>query len=255
MELIHYWRVVRRWSWLVILCPLIGALAAGLITLQLPNVYEAQVLLLVRPAQPLSGGPNVSVVTSDTILHTYATLMTDQPRAQQVIDDLGLKTDPTSLLREVTVTPVTGTLLLKVAVRDTNPARAKSIADTLVPDFLNHMKDLQKSDQKTAAEATLNPADILLQEAPAIVPPEPVSPRPLLNIALGLLSGLALGLGLAFLLDYLDQSVRSDEILRERVGLAPLGHISYVVAKPDKRGELVTLAGDSPVGEAYKALR
>src|SRR5205807_4911255 len=104
-------------------------------------------------------------------------------------------------------------------------------------------------------EATLNPADILLQEAPAIVPPAPVSPRPLLNIALGLLAGLALGLGLAFLLDYMDQSVRSDEILRERIGLAPLGHISYVVAKPDKRGELVTLAGDSPVGEAYKALR
>src|SRR5438094_7161396 len=255
MELIRYWRVVRRWAWLVILCPLIGALAAGLITLQLPNVYEAQVLLLVRPAQPLAGGPNVSVVTSDTILHTYATLMTDQPRAQQVIDDLGLKTDPTSLLREVTVTPVTGTLLIQVAVRDTNPARAKSIADTLVPDFINHMKDLQKSDQKAAAEATLNPADILLQEAPAIVPPEPVSPRPILNIALGLLAGIALGLGLAFLLDYLDQSVRSDEVLRERVGLMPLGHISFVLAKSGRRGELVALSGDSPVAEAYKALR
>src|SRR5207247_9237388 len=154
---------------------------------------------------------------------------------------------PTDLRHDVKVIPVTGTLLLNVAVRDTNPARARSIADTLVADFINHMKDLQKSDQKTAAEATLNPADILLQEAPAIVPPDPVSPRPLLNIALGLLAGLALGLGLAFLLDYLDQSVRSDEVLRERVGLMPLGHISYVLAKPDRRGELVALGGDSPV--------
>src|SRR3989449_9789191 len=255
MELIYYWRVVRRWAWLVLLCPLTGALAAGLITLQLPNVYEAQVLLLVRPAQPVSGGPNVSPVTSDTILHTYAVLMTDEPRAQQVIDDLGLKTDPTQLLRQVTVTPVTGTLLLKVAVRDADRARARSIANTLVPDFINHIRDIQKSDKKTAAEATLNPADILLQDAPAFVPPDPVSPRPLLNIALGLFAGLALGLGLAFLLDYMDQSVRSDEVLRERVGLMPLGHISYVLAKPDRRGELVALGGDSPVAEAYKALR
>src|SRR5207253_8380387 len=221
----------------------------------MPNVFEAQVLLLVRPAQPLSAGPNGSVVTSDTILHTYATLMTDQARAQQVINDLGLKTDPTNLLHEVNVAPVTGTLLLNVAVRDTDPARARSIADTLVADFIIHMKDLQKSDQKTATEATLNPADILLQEAPAIVPPAPVSPRPLLNIALGLLAGLALGLGLAFLLDYMDQSVRSDEILRERVGLVPLGHISFVPAKPGRRGELVALGSDSPVAEAYKALR
>jgi len=70
-----------------------------------------------------------------------------------------------------------------------------------------------------------------------------------------LVAGLLVGLGLAFLLDYLDQSVRSDEVLRERVGLMPLGHISYVVAKPDRRGELVALGADSPVAEAYKALR
>jgi len=77
----------------------------------------------------------------------------------------------------------------------------------------------------------------------------------LLNIGLGILAGLVVGLGLAFLLDYLDQSVRSDEILRERVGLVPLGHIAYVPAKPDRRGELVALGGDSPVVEAYKTLR
>jgi len=82
-----------------------------------------------------------------------------------------------------------------------------------------------------------------------------VSPRPLLNIALAILAGIAMGLGLAFLLDYMDQSVRSDEILRERTGLLPLGHISYVPARPDRRGELVTLGGASPVVEAYKALR
>jgi capsular exopolysaccharide synthesis family protein len=82
-----------------------------------------------------------------------------------------------------------------------------------------------------------------------------VSPRPLLNVALAVLAGLAVGVGLAFLLDNMDQSVRSDEILRERVGLVPLGHISFVPAKPDRRGELLALSGESPVVEAYKALR
>src|SRR5207249_1629570 len=91
--------------------------------------------------------------------------------------------------------------------------------------------------------------------SPAVQPNDPVFPKPLLNMGLGLLAGLLVGLGLAFLLDYLDHSVRSDEVLLDRVGLVPLGHISYVPAQPDRRGELVTLAGDSPVGEAYKALR
>ena len=43
MELIRYWRVIRRWAWLIILCPLVAGLAAGLISLQLPKVYEAKV--------------------------------------------------------------------------------------------------------------------------------------------------------------------------------------------------------------------
>ena len=42
MELIRYWRVMRRWAWLIILCPFIAGLAAGVVSLELPKVYEAK---------------------------------------------------------------------------------------------------------------------------------------------------------------------------------------------------------------------
>lgn len=252
MELIRYWRLIRRWAWLIILCPLIAALAAGLISLQLPKIYEAQVSLLVRPAQPLSVGPGSAPLTPDQILRTYARLMTERPILEQVISDEALRTDPISLSHQITVTPETNTTILDVAVRDTDPDRARRTANTLVGDFIAHVKEIQKSE---ATAPTASSADNLVVESPAVLPTEPVSPRPLLNIALAILAGLAIGIGLAFLFDYLDQSVRSDEILLERVGLAPLGHISYIPAKPDRRGELVSLGGDSPVIEAYKALR
>src|ERR671931_587486 len=99
MELIHYWRVVRRWAWLIILCPFVAALAAGLISLQLQKVYEAQVSLLVRPAQPLP-------------------------------------TDPVTLSHQITVTPEPNTTILDVAVRDTDPVRAMNTANALVGDFI-----------------------------------------------------------------------------------------------------------------------
>src|SRR5207249_10578828 len=150
------------------------------------------------------------------------------------------------------VTPEPGTTILNVAVRDTDPARAMNTANTLVSDFIAQVKGIQQAE---ATAPTANSKDNLVVVSPAVQPNDPVFPKPLLNIGLGLLAGLLVGLGLAFLLDYLDQSVRSDEVLRERVGLVPLGHISYVPARPDRRGELATLVGDSPVGEAYKALR
>ena len=246
VELIRYWRVVRRWAWLIILCPLVAALAAGVISLQLPKVYEAQATLLVQPTQPLPGTPGtVAPETVDQILRTYATLITARPVLESVISDRGLQTDPVSLSHRISVTPEPTTTILDVAVRDTDPARAQGTANLLVHDFLTYFRGLPGT-------SSLN---ILIPFAPATLPTEPVSPRPLLNIGLGILAGLVVGLGLAFLLDYLDQSVRSDEILRERVGLVPLGHIAFVPAKPERRGELVALGGDSPVVEAYKALR
>ena len=67
MELIRYWRIVRRWAWLIILCPLVAALAAGLISLQLPKIYEANVLLYVRTAQLIPQTPGVAPFSSPVV--------------------------------------------------------------------------------------------------------------------------------------------------------------------------------------------
>src|SRR2546429_6095610 len=116
MELIHYWRVTRRWAWLIILCPLVAALAAGLISLQLPKVYEAKVLLYVRTAQLLAPAPGVAPVTADQVLRTYAELMTVRPRLDEVISQEGLHTDPESLSKRIVVTPHANTVNLEVTV-------------------------------------------------------------------------------------------------------------------------------------------
>jgi len=247
MELISYGRVIRRWAWLIILCPFVAALVAGVLSFTLPKTYEAKVALLVRPAQPLSGDPSVAALTADQILRTYASWMTKPPVLQKVISDLNLRTDTTALSKQITVTPEPNTTILDIAVRDGDAATAVKIANTLADDFIAQVKDTQ--------QATASSKDNFVVVAPAVQPTQPVFPKPLLNIALGLFVGLIAGLGLAFLLDYLDQSVRSDEILRERTGLVPLGHIAFTLAKSERRGELVTLDGDSPVVEAYKALR
>src|SRR5438445_13268366 len=118
MELIRYWRVVRRLAWLIVLCPIVAALAAGLISLQLPKIYEAKASLLVRPAQPLSVDPGVAALTTDQILRTYARLMTERLLREQVISDLNLKTDPAALSNQSTVTTAPNTAILEVPGRD-----------------------------------------------------------------------------------------------------------------------------------------
>jgi capsular exopolysaccharide synthesis family protein len=89
----------------------------------------------------------------------------------------------------------------------------------------------------------------------ATVPSSPVSPVLWLNGALALLGGLVIAVGAALMLDYLDQSIKTDDELTERTGLLPLTHIP--MAPPSRRpNDALVVAGTDPsAAEPYKTLR
>ena len=78
---------------------------------------------------------------------------------------------------------------------------------------------------------------------PAVTPEKPVRPRKLINLAIGLLGGGLLGLMLVFVLEFLDQSVKSSEDLEEKLGLPFLGFVPYEKLKK-KESEYATLLKD-----------
>ena len=61
---------------------------------------------------------------------------------------------------------------------------------------------------------------------PATTPFDPIRPKKLRNIALGILLGLSGGIGLAFFLDYVDDSLKKDSDVVGRLGLRVLATIS-----------------------------
>lgn len=91
---------------------------------------------------------------------------------------------------------------------------------------------------------------------PAVTPEKPVRPRKLMNLAIGLLGGGLLGLILVFVLEFLDQSVKSSEDLEEKLGLPFLGFVPYEKLKKKER-EYATLLkeGNSLVAENVRNVR
>jgi polysaccharide biosynthesis transport protein len=92
----------------------------------------------------------------------------------------------------------------------------------------------------------------------AVVPTSPVKPTPLRNGVLALVVGSLLGVGLAFLAEYLDDSIETQEELERVIGSVPVIALIPEVAgwKSKEKSRLVAAdAPRSPAAEAYRALR
>ena len=77
----------------------------------------------------------------------------------------------------------------------------------------------------------------------------PVRPNKPLNIALGIIIGLVVGVGLAFFIEYLDTSVKTIDDVEKALGSPVLGVI------PQNVGVLLHEGAESPHAEAYRVLR
>jgi polysaccharide biosynthesis transport protein len=130
---------------------------------------------------------------------------------------------------------------------------------------------MQRQKEQELALSTGRPTNIKIH-ANAVTPSAPTGPQRSRNILVALLLSLGAGIGLAFLLDYLDDSVRTSDDVSRHLGLPTLALIPHYINSekkkllPAKNGNvpgassassaLITLEErHSPVAEAYRHLR
>jgi succinoglycan biosynthesis transport protein ExoP len=91
---------------------------------------------------------------------------------------------------------------------------------------------------------------------PAVVPDSPIRPKPLTNTLFGLIVGLLLSGGVAFLIEYLNDSIKNAEDVERILGLPVLGYIGEVSKGKNKDSLMsVTKQPRSPIAEAFRSLR
>lgn len=90
----------------------------------------------------------------------------------------------------------------------------------------------------------------------AIVPASPIRPRPVTNTGLSAVVGLLLAGGIAFLIEYLDDTIRTPEDIERILKLPVIGYIGNIdVGQGDAVDSHVLKHPRSPVSEAFRSLR
>jgi capsular polysaccharide biosynthesis protein len=223
-------RVIWRRLWVIALMAILFTGAAVGFSITQTPVYEASIKILVGQEQSSAGPVNLEndVQGLQQFTQTVAEIVPTRPVAEEVIRRLNLWTTPKEFLRNMSAERVTETQVVEVSYKDTDPERAQEVVNTIGEVF---------SEQVAEVSPSANAITATVWER-AAVPDSPVSTNPLRNALLGLLLGGMLGLGLAFLLEYLDDSWRSPEEVEQVSGVPTFGAIrTFEVPRTGVEGE------------------
>ncbi|MEO6035591.1 MAG: polysaccharide biosynthesis tyrosine autokinase [Verrucomicrobiota bacterium] len=150
--------------------------------------------------------------------------------------------------------------IMEASERDVNTAKGRAIADAkknrsyfdAKRDLENLLRVKDALTLKIAAETietALPVSSSVIVTDPAVINPRPVKPNKALNMGLGVVVGLLVGIGLAFFIEYLDTSVKTIDDVERALQAPVLGVI------PQNVGVLLEEGPDTPHAEAYRVLR
>jgi capsular exopolysaccharide synthesis family protein len=261
VELRDYWKAVRhRWA-LIAGCVVVGLALASTLALTTPTQYSSSARIFLS-----TSGKNAALQYKGSLLvsqqaGSYAELASGSKLASQVSAELGGKNTPKKLQQQITATiPAQGIIELKaIASTATN---ARDVAQAYAVALRDLIKSLQTANpQATGAGSTTTtkPAkNVAVIKAvivdAAAVPTGPDTTSPLVTLLAGLVLGAALGVGLAVVLELLDNSVSDPTDIARATGASVLGTIPKDAVSASQPAT-ESLSSHSAWAEGFRVLR
>ncbi|XAS66651.1 polysaccharide biosynthesis tyrosine autokinase [Micrococcaceae bacterium Sec5.7] len=249
MDLRDYLRVLRRNWMLVVATTLVGLLGGAVFSVLIRPTYTSETQLFVAiqssgSVSELQQGNTFGQARVQSYVKTVVTPVVLQP----AIESLGLQETASGLAQRVTATTDLNTVLINISVTDHSPVQAAAIAQAVANSLIKAVDTLEKPKLGGSSPVSLS----IIK--PAVAPASPSAPNTQVNLILGILFGVASGLGLAVLRTAIDNRIRAESDLRRVTDAPILGAISFdpdAVKKP-----LLTQAGpQSPRAESFRQLR
>lgn len=219
ISLVELFDIVKKRFSLIINFILIGVLLTALYTFFIATPqYSATTQLLVNRSQETETIQRSDIDANVQLINTYSDIIRGPVTLEPVREILDIDTSVGTLRDQINVTTENNSQVFSVQVTDDNPYDAATIANTTATVFQESLPELMSIDNVSVistAEANLNP----------------VTPNTTLNLAIGVVLGGMLGVGLAFLLEFLDNSVKDEKFIVEEIGWPSLGRVTEMSAE------------------------
>lgn len=210
---------------LILLITLTAVIVSGGVSFfLLTPVYQSSTQLLVNQSKSEQPAYNIGEIqTNLQLINTYNVIMKSPAILEKVIADLDLNMTAAQLNEKLTVASEKDSQVINLSVQDTDPKKAATIANKTADVFQDEIVKIMNVDNVS-----------VLAKAEVGEDTSPIKPKPLLNIAIALVVGLMAGVGLAFLLEFLDNTVKTEQEVEKLLGLPVLGSIARIKDQEDK---------------------
>ena len=250
MELRDYIRILRKGWVMILLLALVGVGGASAFSILQTPKFSATSKVFVSTQ---SGGTASELVQGSSFtvqrVKTYSVLVGTPIVLLPVIGTLSLGITADELAKKITASASLDTSIIDIMVTDTNPVRAADTANAISQSLTVVVQNIETP----AAPNAVSPVK-LTRAQEATVPSVPVSPNAPLNIALGALLGLALGVGVAVLREVLDTRIRNEHDVEQITDAPILGGIVFD-PKALERPLIVHVDPRSPRAESFRTFR
>ena len=154
---------------------------------------------------------------NQNLIGTYSEIIKSRKVLSQVIENLKLKMSVEELSNNITTTSVEDTEIIQITVANANTKDAKKITDEVAKVFSEEIQDIYNLENVAIidkAELSKNPYNINYVKDNVIY----------------FIVAFVLSFGIVFIMYYFDTSIKSSEVVEEKLGLTVIG----VVPKEDK---------------------
>ncbi|MDM5190872.1 Wzz/FepE/Etk N-terminal domain-containing protein [Bacillus sp. DX4.1] len=223
INLKNLFNVLRRKFWIIAVITILAAFVGGIYSFFMKTPLYASSARMLIPANAEA-------------MSTLKVMIKEPVVLEKVVQQLKLQKSASALSGQISVGKVEESQVVVITATDANPAQAAKIVNATANVY------------KEEAKAIMNFGSVrILTEANAQGNPSPINLNHAKAIEMAMAAGLILSIGVVFLLDSLDETIKSERNIEKLLQVPVLGSVSQmkknnIVDKKSKR-ESVTAGG------------
>jgi capsular polysaccharide biosynthesis protein len=204
---------------MIILITMTAGLVSGIISyFVLTPIYQASTQILVNQAKSEQSVYSASEVqTNLQLINTYNVIIKSPAILDKVAEDLKLDMTAAQLNGKITVGSEKDSQVVNISVQDSDPNMAAKIANKIAEVFQTEIVKIMSVDNVS-----------ILAKATVAEDQSPIKPQPVMNVAIAIVVGLMAAVGLAFLLEYFDSTIKNEQDIEKILDLPILGVIAQI---------------------------